>query len=126
MSIHEVDDVAGLIRRAWSRDTSAAPDEWSADNPARGQCAVTALVLQEIFGGKLLRCVAFGHESHYFNLVGGVEVDLTRDQFGRGYWYHSDGVVERTREYVLSFPETALRYHRLRGNMIYLMGADLA
>lgn len=42
------------IRAAWGRETSDDPDEWSEENPARGQCAVTALLVRELLGGEIL------------------------------------------------------------------------
>jgi hypothetical protein len=78
-----------LIRSCWS-EQSCDPvdrDEWSAENPARGQCAVTALVVQDFLGGELLLAEVLNADGsrqglHYWNrLPGGVEVDLTREQF---------------------------------------------
>lgn len=94
------------VARAWCAETSA-DDRWSPDNPAAGQCAVTALVVQDHFGGDLLRVVNEG-ASHYFNVMPDhVWVDLTRSQFDT--WAPSEPEV-RTRDYVLSFKETAERY----------------
>ncbi len=78
------------LERCWSADTSADPDGWSPENPAWGQCAVTALVVQDRFGG--------------------IEIDLTRQQFAT--WV-PDEEGERERSYVLSFPDTRARYDRL-------------
>ena len=85
---------------------------WSPADASRGQCAVTALLIQDLFGGSLLRAVVSG-ESHYWNrLPDGTELDLTREQFSH---FVVDGVVvERDRSYVLSFPDTAERYALLR------------
>jgi hypothetical protein len=46
-------DIEALIRASWSEKTCDPVDlpEWSAENPARGQCAVTALVVQDLLGG---------------------------------------------------------------------------
>jgi hypothetical protein len=100
-----------VVRLGWLHDTSASPDEWKASRPSIGQCAVTALLVQETFGGELLRVVNEG-VSHYFNrLPDGSEVDLTRDQFDA--WDPSPAEV-RGRDYVLSFPATAERYERLK------------
>ena len=99
----------------WDRFTSASPDEWTPENPARGQCAVTALIVQDMFGGELLRTTVDG-ESHYLNVIGdGTLVDLTAQQFARvGY----DSEPEpRDREYVLSFPDTARRYGLLKAQI---------
>ncbi|MCA1229933.1 hypothetical protein [Saccharopolyspora sp. 6M] len=75
------------FRCSWGADTCAPEDlsEWSPRNPARGQCGVTALVLQDFLGGELLRgevLVAGARvDFHWWNLLGSVEVDLTREQF---------------------------------------------
>src|SRR5213592_1188668 len=37
-----LEEAEAAIRASWGRDTSDDPDEWSEENPARGQCAVTA------------------------------------------------------------------------------------
>ena len=49
-------EVERVIRAGWSSETCdpLALDEWSPEAPARGQCAVTALIVQELFGGDLL------------------------------------------------------------------------
>lgn len=101
------------LRRAWARDTSADPQSWSERNPAWGQCAVTALVVQDELGGELLRARVDGI-SHYWNrLPSGETVDLTRHQFVNGGSIESETEL-RTREYVLSFPDTRERYELLR------------
>ena len=81
-------DVERAVRAAWGADTCAPEDlpHWSPDNPARGQCGVTALVLHDLFGGDLMRGeVRIDDEwadYHWWNsLPAGVELDLTREQF---------------------------------------------
>ena len=62
------------------RRTSADPEGWSPHNRPWGQCAVTALVVQDRFGGELLRARVDG-VSHYWNrLPDGSELDLTRER----------------------------------------------
>lgn len=98
------------LHAAWQRQTSSDPDHWKPENPAFGQCAVTALVIQDFLGGDLLRTVV-GDVSHYWNLLpSGEELDLTRHQFAT---YEPKGCEPRTREYVLSHPDTSLRYMKL-------------
>ena len=100
------------LEQAWTAETSADPANWSSDNPAWGQCAVTALIIQDLFGGDLLRC-KIGGISHYWNrLPSGAEVDLTRDQFRA--LTDVTPPEPRTREFVLSFPATATRYQLLK------------
>lgn len=84
--------IEAAIRRAWSVQTCDPVDQpkWSKANPACGQCASTALVLQGLLGGELL--IADVHNAdgsrngvHYWNrLAGGDQLDLTREQFRAG------------------------------------------
>lgn len=113
------DRLVVALTDSWSAETSSDPDGWSPDNPAWGQCAVTALVVQDHLGGDLLRSETFRTDrtkgpSHYFNgLPGSVIIDLTRRQFkGTGL---TVAVPElRTRQEVLAqYPRTLLRYGRL-------------
>ncbi len=97
---------------AWGVDTTSDPEGWTIRNPAWGQCAVTALVVQDDLGGQLLRA-STPSGSHYWNLLpDGTEVDLTREQFGGNF---EPGNIEvRDRGYVLSFGATRHRYELLR------------
>jgi hypothetical protein len=113
-SVAPADLLEGLIE-SWSRETSADPDSWTERNPAWGQCAVTALIVQEYLGGTLFRGEV-GPISHYWNqLPSGELIDLTRVQFGDEF--RIDRVEPRTREYVLSHPDTNRRYELLRGRV---------
>jgi hypothetical protein len=81
-------DVERAVRSSWSAET-CTPEyrgRWTPDNPARDQCGVTAMVLNDLLGGELLRGeVLVGGartDYHWWNRLGmGVEVDLTREQF---------------------------------------------
>lgn len=100
-----------VLREAWASDTTSDPRGWTPTNPAWGQCAVTALIVQDLLGGELLRA-PLEDGSHYWNrLPDGTELDLTREQFGRAYVPMA--VERRSRDYVLSFDETRLRYETL-------------
>jgi len=104
-----------LLLKAWCKETATKGD-WTPDNPSLNQCAITALVVQDYFGGDLLRCLMTNGDSHYWNrLPDGTEVDLTEDQFAliEGKPLKNDYVI-RERKYVLSFPDTMERYHLLK------------
>ena len=108
----DLQELTRNLERHWTRSTSADPVRWSSENPSHGQCAVTALIVQDHFGGELLRARVNGI-SHYWNrLPSGTEVDLTRKQFGSLVDFPSGDV--RSREFVLSFPDTVDRYLSLR------------
>lgn len=71
------DAVFRAVERAWSPASSTV---WRQDNPAAGQCSVTALLLQEMLGGHLLK-TRVGDAWHFYNDFGGGRVDLTAGQF---------------------------------------------
>ncbi|WP_328291370.1 hypothetical protein OG218_01145 [Kineococcus sp. NBC_00420] len=81
--------IEAAARASWGPDTSFASAEYMArgsGQPSRGQCGTTALVLQGLLGGDLM-IADVEYEGrvegvHYWNVTaGGVELDLTRDQF---------------------------------------------
>lgn len=105
-----------LLENCWTKETSVDPKNWNIFNPAWGQCAVTALVVQDFMGGQLLKAVIpTGKDqiSHYWNLLpDGKEVDLTSKQFSDGIILKNEHLKER--HYVLSYPATKKRYVLLR------------
>ena len=103
MIVRSFRDIETVIRGAWSAASCDPVDlaQWSPQNPARGQCAVTALVVQELVGGDLLLAEVQNHDGsrqgvHYWNrLAGGLEIDLTREQFSAAEVVQAPSVVER-------------------------------
>lgn len=61
------------LQESWSATTSYEADEnWNPENPARGQCVVSSLVVQDYFGGDIVRYAVIGEgidETHYFNIL---------------------------------------------------------
>lgn len=109
------------LEHSWWRDTAAnSGARWDACCPDIDQCAVTAMVVQDYFGGDLLRCpMSTPNDSHYWNrLPDKREIDLTYKQMeclGEEP-YKSDYVV-RERSYVECFPNTMVRYSILKGRV---------
>ncbi|GIF67706.1 hypothetical protein Ais01nite_57410 [Asanoa ishikariensis] len=97
-------DIEHAVRASWAADT-CSPDDlaragWHPDNPAWGHCDVTALVLNDLFGGDLvLGDVHLGGEQHGYHwwnrLPGGVEIDLTYEQFQSGQTVTAARAVRR-------------------------------
>ena len=109
--------LATVLSGAWSKETSYDPVGWSLRNTAWGQCAVTALIVQDLFGGELfcakVKSGPWRGSDHYWNLLpNNLEVDLTRRQFRASAEFSP--AVEVSRESVLSFSDTVQRYIRLR------------
>ncbi|MCC8479396.1 hypothetical protein ACH4TM_28985 [Streptomyces parvus] len=89
MTIHLLTDIEQALRGSWSAETCTPEyrDRWTPDNPARDQCGVTAMVLNDLLGGELIRgevhVDGVRTDFHWWNRLGlGVEIDLTREQFG--------------------------------------------
>ncbi|MBW8447243.1 MAG: hypothetical protein K0M49_16605 [Arenimonas sp.] len=70
-------DLALALEEAWSSGTST---KWTPDNPAKGQCSVTCLVVQDLFGGEILKTEVPGG-THFYNRIGGARLDMTISQF---------------------------------------------
>jgi hypothetical protein len=64
--------------RSWSIKSSSL---WTEANPARGQCGVTALVIQDHFGGEIRKSRLPDGEWHYYNQINGRRFDFTDSQF---------------------------------------------
>ena len=127
MSITAV-QLRSYFQSAWGADT-CYPDsreEWTPQNPARDQCGMTALVVQDVLGGDLVLAevhvngTQVGH--HYWNrLPDGSDVDLTADQFRAEEEVVGGAVVVR--------PPDAPRRHReqyelLRRRVLEALAAD--
>ncbi|MFG1925912.1 hypothetical protein [Cryptosporangium sp. NPDC048952] len=83
-----VDVLRPIFRSAWGPDTCYpnASEQWRPDNPARAQCGMTALVVQDLLGGDLIlgevHVDGVKTGNHYWNrLPDGTEVDFTGEQF---------------------------------------------
>lgn len=75
------------IKRGWSRETAhpTAQKYWTEDKPSLGQCAITALYLNEKYGYSIWETLINNRNRHFFNKDNdGNIIDLTKDQFSPG------------------------------------------
>lgn len=77
------DEVQGVLRKAWSLVTAS---QWTANNPAAGQCNVTSLLIHELFGGDLLK-TPLPAGDHFYNRIDGLRYDFTASQFDQPVAY---------------------------------------
>ncbi|EHL74973.1 hypothetical protein CN423_27625 [Bacillus cereus] len=63
--------------KSWSIETSS---KWTIENPAKGQCGVTALVVQDIYGGEIKK-TKVREVWHFYNFIDGQRFDFTENQF---------------------------------------------
>jgi hypothetical protein len=81
--IFDPDEVQSALRKAWSLSTAR---QWTPENPAAGQCNVTALLIHELFGGDILK-TSLPAGDHFYNQVGGRRYDFTASQFDQPIAY---------------------------------------
>ncbi|MBM7705051.1 YunG family protein [Metabacillus iocasae] len=88
----EIERMKELLLKGWSLQSSS---KWTADNPACGQCSVTSLVMQDVFGGIILktRCE---DGWHFYNQIDGMRYDFTASQFSSTINY--DDIVSSREE----------------------------
>ncbi|MFC4544839.1 hypothetical protein ACFO25_00530 [Paenactinomyces guangxiensis] len=66
-----------ILCHVWSEKSST---KYSPENPARGQCGVTALVVNDLFGGEILK-TPLPEGWHFYNRIHGQVYDFTASQF---------------------------------------------
>lgn len=130
-----LDALAEALRQSWSADTAYAASGWSGENPARGQCVVSSLVVQDYLGGDLVRYAVSGdgfEETHYVNqLADGTILDTTAAQYRVPVMLQQKpidlGSYGTAREKRLADADTARRYALLRSRVkSYLDSANVA
>ncbi len=97
-------DITEAVRASWAADTCSPDDlargDWTSDNPSKGHCDITALVVHDFFGGELMvgevHLDGEQHGHHWWNrFPSGIEVDLTREQFRLGQVVTEGRAVQR-------------------------------
>jgi hypothetical protein len=111
------DDVQRVLGKAWSLSTAS---QWTADNPAAGQCNVTSLLIHELFGGDLLK-MPLPAGDHFYNRIGGRRHDFTAGQFDQPIAYmdvptnRADAELGATGEQLAELRATFLEHHTKSG-----------
>ncbi|MFI6044107.1 hypothetical protein ACIA8C_20930 [Nocardia sp. NPDC051321] len=128
MTVWDLLAIDSALRASWAGDT-CSPDDvaragWRPENPAWGQCDITALIVNDIFGGDLIVGEVWSgaeqHGFHWWNrLTTGVELDLTRSQFRDGQVVTNPRVVQRPRG---RLPRRRDEYLLLRQRVIDQLG----
>lgn len=81
--LQTIDDLYSILRECWCKETAypSCQAEWVPNDPSYGQCAITAMLVYDMFGGTIHRIRVSGGGTHYFNKVNGQYLDLTIEQF---------------------------------------------
>ncbi len=118
--IENIHDLYDALTHSWSRETctSRLRHKWNETDYTCGQCAITAFLVQDIFGGDIYEIPLESGGVHCFNLIDGVAVDLASEQFGdRVKDLDYQGATLQDREFRMLEPEKKDRYELLKSNL---------
>ncbi len=81
ISDKQIQEIEKALLASWIRETSDPEDQnnWSQENKALGQCAITSVLIYDIFGGRMIYDKANFHIWNEF--PDGSEHDFSRTQF---------------------------------------------
>ena len=119
--IHNLDDLFKILLNCFCKETAYPSCQSEYDeyyDPTYGQCAITAMIVNDIFGGTIHKIKNDSGGTHYFNKINGIYFDLTSDQF-TVYKIELDYEPneEVPREYCGENPDTLKRYKLLNKRM---------
>ncbi len=123
--INTVDELYAVLRQCWRKDTAypSCQAEWVEDDPTYGQCAITAMLVHDMFGGTIHRIRVSGGGTHYFNKIDGHYIDLTREQFDLyNIPLEYEPNEEMDRKYCGKNADTQKRYQLLVQNIAEYLG----
>ncbi len=83
MLFFEGDHIQNILFQSWSIESSS---KWTIKNPAKGQCGVTALVINDLYGGEILK-TDLEDGWHFYNEINGKRYDFTESQFLNSFEY---------------------------------------
>jgi hypothetical protein len=115
-----LNEIETALRACWCRETAWTPDQWSADNPAAGQCWSSAYTVRALLGGEVVHAEVLPESTprqwHAWNrLPDGTEIDFTREQFPAGQQFSdSDFPEDRIQAFVGAQAELLLEKVRQR------------
>ena len=73
----DADAVLKALSMAWSPKSAR---QWTRERPANGQCNVTTLLIENLFGGEILK-TPLPAGDHFYNRIDGARLDFTASQF---------------------------------------------
>ncbi len=90
--------------------------KWSEDNKFYGHCAIVSLIINDYFGGKIVKCkLKEENISHYYNEINGETIDATINQYK--YLPTKTNIHYVKRDEILNNSITMERYTKLKNNI---------
>lgn len=126
MNTPSVQQLMLALQTGWSKETSFTPAEWTSQNPARGQCLVSTLVIQDYLGGDIRRYDIEAdtfNEVHYCNILpSGAVLDSTAGQYSSPVKLTITPITLKghasARNRYLADPDTKAKYELLKKSVI--------
>lgn len=116
-NINSIDELFGNLLEVWCKETAyprSQEDYIYEEDPTYGQCAITAMLVYDMFGGTIHKVKTEDGGTHYFNRINGNYIDLTRDQFDLyDIPVEYEPNKEISREYLNENANTLRRYNLL-------------
>ena len=121
-SIHNPIDLYDVLSKLWCKKTCAyrMQNKWSKDNMTLGQCSITSILVQDIFGGEIYGILLEDGNYHCFNVIEGYTFDLTSEQFKYELDYSNSCLQDRNVH--LKNKEKEERYKYLKEQFINKVG----
>ena len=121
--INTLNDLFRVLLKAWTKESAYPsaqkdPEYNKSNDPTYGQCAITATLVYDMFGGTIHKIKVNGGGTHYFNKINGHYLDLTRDQFDLyniPVNYEPNETIDR--EYCGKNADTLKRFELLKENI---------
>lgn len=121
--IKSLHDMFQILLSCWCKETaypSAQSDiAYNFENdPTYGQCAITATIVSDFFGGTIHKIKVDGGGTHYFNKINNKYIDMTSDQFELyNIPVSYEPNIEVKREFCNKNSNTLERYTLLKNNI---------
>lgn len=105
------------LEKAYTKDLCyyKVQDNWSKENKTYGMCGITALLVQEYFGGDIYK-THINDVAHHFNKVDNKIIDLTKEQFKNEITY-DDAILFNE----IHPEDTLKRYNELKKRVIKIL-----
>lgn len=113
--INTLKDLFMILVKCYRREMAhpSCQDDWTESDPTLGQSQITAMLVNELFGGEIYETDIDGR-AHYFNKIDGRYVDLARDHYDELFAAVPYENGKTTEEKALVSEEVADRYEMLK------------
>lgn len=113
-----LNELKHVLFSSYSRETAYKKDKekWNQFNRYAGQCAISAMIAYNIFGGQIL--CGYSEELkmyHYWNKINDVEVDFTQEQFNNKPLLIN--IEQKSFQELYNVESVRIRYEKLLNNV---------